>query len=75
MVSKTSIAFFRALVCSKEGHVHLMALEHLSHQRRHFHVASVKGQVQGLFAVILGGSASETCPNSYQYDSIATPSP
>ena len=73
MVSQASIALLRALVGGKEGHVHLLAFEDLRHQRRHLHVAGVKGQIEGLFAVILRSSASETCPSRYQYNSIATP--
>ena len=73
MVSQASIAFLRALVGGKKGHVHLLAFEDLRHQRRHLHVAGVKGQIQGLFAVILRSSASETCPSRYQYNSISTP--
>ena len=57
IIAETAIANLGAFVRRKKGHPHLLPLEHLSHQRRDFHVAGIQSQIQRFITVFFGTSA------------------
>ena len=52
VLAQAAVALLRFFMGSKKGHGHLMLAQYVSNQGGHAHVARVKGQVNGLWALL-----------------------